>query len=133
MEKTLLRKLQLAELGMAKKFVAFCDEHDLRYYMLSGTFLGAVRHKGFIPWDDDMDFGMPREDYDRLLEMCQNKKVQFEAHNWFVDHADLNHYRYILRIEDPSITLQRSFAENDEISSAWIDILKYRSLFSCII
>lgn len=44
-----------------------CREHDLRYYCWAGTMLGAVRHKGFIPWDDDMDICMPRPDYDRLM------------------------------------------------------------------
>lgn len=47
-------------------FHDFCVEHQLRYYMLGGTMLGAVRHGGFIPWDDDIDVGMPREDFERL-------------------------------------------------------------------
>ncbi|MDE6475094.1 MAG: LicD family protein [Clostridia bacterium] len=54
---------------MAKVFHQFCVSHNLKYYMLGGTLLGAVRHGGFIPWDDDMDFGMPREDYEKMLSL----------------------------------------------------------------
>jgi len=50
-------------------FHAFCSEQGLTYYMLGGTMLGAYRHQGFIPWDDDIDVGMPREDYEKLLAM----------------------------------------------------------------
>ena len=115
------RKLQLTELEIAKKFVAFCDEHDLRYFMLGGTFLGAVRHKGFIPWDDDMDFGLFREDYDKLLKLCADGQVPFEAHNYFIDHNNL-HYRYYVHIEDRNIKVLRTFAQVEEISPVWIDV-----------
>ena len=52
-------------------FHQFCTDHRLRYYMLGGTMLGAVRHGGFIPWDDDIDVGMPREDFQRLEQLMR--------------------------------------------------------------
>lgn len=62
------RQVQGRLLEILKVIDRVCLEHGLTYYLLCGTMLGAVRHKGFIPWDDDADVGMPREDYDRLLK-----------------------------------------------------------------
>ncbi len=60
-------------LEMLKWYDRFCRENNLRYYALGGTLLGAVRHGGFIPWDDDIDVGMPRPDYDRLASIMGAK------------------------------------------------------------
>lgn len=65
-----LRQLQLTELELLDEFVRVCEKHGLQYYLIGGTLLGAVRHRGFIPWDDDVDVAMPREDYDRFAQLC---------------------------------------------------------------
>lgn len=65
-----MNEIQQIELELLKIFVAFCEKHNLKYFLVGGTALGAVRHGGFIPWDDDIDVGMPREDYDRFLELA---------------------------------------------------------------
>lgn len=62
-----VRELQKRLLGIVVDFDRVCREHQLRYYVTYGSMLGAVRHRGFIPWDDDIDLGMPRDDYDRLI------------------------------------------------------------------
>lgn len=69
MEKLGLREIQLAELEILKLFDRICREHNLRYTLAYGTLLGAVRHKGFIPWDDDIDVCMPRPDYEKFIEV----------------------------------------------------------------
>ncbi len=72
----LTKELQTHLLKMFKWFHEFCETHGLRYYALGGTMLGAARHKGFIPWDDDMDVGMPRKDYNELICLIGNKTEQ---------------------------------------------------------
>lgn len=62
-----LAALKAKELEIFKAFIAACKRLNVKYYLISGTLLGAVRHGGFIPWDDDIDVGMPREDYERFL------------------------------------------------------------------
>lgn len=60
-------------LNILKEFANFCDQHGLMYYLDAGTLIGAVRHKGFIPWDDDIDINMPQVDYDRFIALTKNK------------------------------------------------------------
>lgn len=65
-----LRALQLAELELLLEFQRLCQDLGLRFYLTAGTLLGAARHKGFIPWDDDIDVVMPRRDYDKLAHLA---------------------------------------------------------------
>ena len=64
-----LRKWQMKLLEILVYFRDFCDSHNLRFYLAGGTSIGAVRHHGFIPWDDDIDVQMPRDDYEKLLKI----------------------------------------------------------------
>ena len=65
-----LSKLQQQDLEILKIFVQICNDYNLKYFLVAGSMLGAVRHHGFIPWDDDIDVAMPRKDYDRFLEIA---------------------------------------------------------------
>ena len=60
------------ELDILLKFDAFCKEHNLRYYLTDGTLIGAIRHQGFIPWDDDIDVEMPRPDWLKLKDLFKD-------------------------------------------------------------
>lgn len=66
-----MNDIQFVLLEMIKWFHQFCVKNELRYYALGGTMLGALRHQGFIPWDDDLDIGMPRKDYQKLEELLK--------------------------------------------------------------
>ena len=69
-EPEVLKKLQVTEIEILIDFAKFCEEHQIDYFCCGGTLLGAVRHQGFIPWDDDIDLGMTREHYDRFLSLA---------------------------------------------------------------
>ena len=69
----LLRKLQLTQLITFLEIKRICDKHDIRYTPIGGTLIGVVRHNGFIPWDDDIDLGMLREDFDKFLSVAETE------------------------------------------------------------
>ena len=72
-EPSVLRKAQLIMLDMLIEFDALCKKYQLQYWLDSGSLLGAVRHQGFIPWDDDIDLSMPLEDYNKLLSLAEGE------------------------------------------------------------
>ena len=72
-----LDEIKNIELNLVQQFHDICQEQGLRYSLAYGTLLGAVRHKGFIPWDDDVDIIMPRPDYMKFLDYCLSHDIQF--------------------------------------------------------
>ncbi|MGL5434841.1 MAG: LicD family protein [Lachnospiraceae bacterium] len=68
-----LKQLQQVELEILKDFMDLCDRHGLVYFGIAGTGIGAVRHEGFIPWDDDIDVAMPRRDFERFLKYAKKE------------------------------------------------------------
>lgn len=68
-----LERLQKVELDILRDFMELCDRHGLTYFGIAGTGIGAKRHKGFIPWDDDIDVAMPRKDFDRFMELAKTE------------------------------------------------------------
>ena len=92
-----LTELQAKLLPMLAWYHRFCVENGLRYYLLGGTMLGAARHKGFIPWDDDIDVGMPRNDYEKFLRLTKKQTfgpfvvegIDTEAKDFFYGYAKI--------------------------------------------
>ena len=72
-----LRKIQIEILDVVSKF---CDDHEINYWLDGGTLIGAVRHKGYIPWDDDIDLGMLRPDYDKFMRLFNEHNTRYKFH-----------------------------------------------------
>ncbi len=87
-----LEKLQSIELDMLKVVDAFCREHEITYVLIAGTALGAARHQGFIPWDDDIDIAMMRDDFERFCALFEsNPPGGFSLHT----HNNTQHFPYM--------------------------------------
>ncbi len=84
----LLRRVQKIQLEMAFEVKRICDLRGIKYFLIGGTLLGAVRHKGFIPWDDDIDMGMLRDDYEKFIE-CAEKDLGegYRLQTWHNDEG----------------------------------------------
>lgn len=72
-EPEVLERLQGEILSILDDFLAICREHHLEYFGIAGTAIGAIRHRGFIPWDDDIDIAMPRRDFEKLLRLVERE------------------------------------------------------------
>ena len=90
------KRIWAVEIDLLEEFDKCCKKYNLKYFVTDGTFLGAIRHKGFIPWDDDIDVAMFREDYDKLLKIAPNffkDKYQFQSYktekSYYKLHAQL--------------------------------------------
>ena len=115
-----LRDLQLCEMDIVKDVVDICKRHNLQLYMIGGTFLGAVRHKGFIPWDDDVDLCFKRSDYDRFLEIAPKELKE----GYYLRHfeTDPTMPYYPAQVVDPSFEILDVSATVPKTRSAWIDL-----------
>jgi lipopolysaccharide cholinephosphotransferase len=92
-EKRILNSDEIKQrlLVLLKEIKEVCAEHNLKYYIIGGTLLGAARHKGFIPWDDDIDIHMPREDYNKLIELQKDGKLKNTLHAYELNKK----YKYL--------------------------------------
>lgn len=102
-----IREVQSMQLELMKRLHAFMQQNNIKYYLLAGSALGAARHQGFIPWDDDIDIGLFREDYERFIKMATSFDGDYEVVNYKngknCDYALTRIYFPDTYIEDPVI------------------------------
>lgn len=113
-------ELQEVIIGTLKTFHDFCKEHNLTYHLGGGTLLGAVRHKGIIPWDDDIDVDMPREDYEKFLTLAKRFPKPFQVKHFKNDNS---HTYPFVKIYQPDFRVQLISGGENISSYAWIDVL----------
>ena len=115
------RKLQMVQISIVEDIDRICHENGLTYYMIGGTLLGAVRHNGFIPWDDDIDLVMYRSDYNKLINILQREYSE----KYFVQtfYTDKQYTRYIAKIRLNGTKMVESYLEKNKAHSGiYVDI-----------
>ena len=116
-----MNDLQQVQLNILKEFIRVCKKHNLTYYLVGGTCLGAVRHKGFIPWDDDIDVGLPRKDYDKFIEL----QDEFKGTGLFIQtyKSDPKYIYNYAKLRDSRTTYIENYYKTIQINhGVWIDI-----------
>ncbi len=120
-EKELLEKIKEVQLELASVFVEICERHNLRYFLAYGTLLGAVRHNGFIPWDDDIDIMIPYPDLLKFEEYCKDELPK----GYFYQSVETDH-EYNLTIsrlcKDNTIMLEDRMANKNIHHGIFMDI-----------
>lgn len=117
-----LNEIQQVYLELLEEFDAVCRAHDLRYDLCGGSMLGAVRHKGYIPWDNDIDLSMPRPDYERLLALKLEGKLTMPAHRDLVSDRDETFPRHFARFVRHDVKRVADMAEDWDCPYIGIDI-----------
>lgn len=121
-----LRELQYLELEIAKEIKRICDANNIDYFIIGGTLLGAVRHGGFIPWDDDMDIGMTIENYYRFLELAPSQL----DHRFFLqtNATDPNYHNVFAKVRLNGTHMLEKVTEGMRIHNGiFVDIFPYDS------
>jgi len=100
-------------LDILKYFISVCEQNDLHYWLAAGTCLGALRHQGFIPWDDDLDVFMPREDYEKLWSLLGGKA---DSHYLLCRTTrEKNYHHRVMQIVDLETTFINTRCRNEDI------------------
>ena len=117
-----LEEVKKIEFNILSEFVSFCDTNNLMYYLGYGTLLGAIRHKGFIPWDDDIDVLMPRPDYDNFMKLTGYNPLKTNLETrLYRDCIHPNIYPFAKVVDTSTIVYEKGKAKKN-ISGLWIDI-----------
>ena len=115
--------LQDKMLDILKYLIAVCDQHHLRYWLAGGSCLGALRHEGFIPWDDDLDVYMPRGDYEKLWDLMGKGKTDGKF-KLCRTTENINYHHRVMQIVDLETTFIHSRNKDEDLEhGVYIDII----------
>ena len=115
-----LQEIQKIELNLLKEVDRICRDQGFRYFMVGGTLIGAVRHQGFIPWDDDIDISMPRPDYEAFIQYCMTNQTEFRL---LSNRNTENYWNLFSKVSDPRTKIIDSVIDGqDHDAGVSIDI-----------
>ena len=113
-----INELRQIQMGILDNVHRFCEAHGLTYFLSSGTLIGAVRHKGYIPWDDDIDIYMPRKDYEQFLQIYSDETGRYRAIN---PKTEQHYYYTFAKVVDQKTRMVEKETEGYEIG-VYMDI-----------
>lgn len=116
------RKLQENLKEILKVVIKIADCNNIQYYLVNGTLLGAVRHNGFIPWDDDIDIAIYHSDYAKFLECMKRELPPYMYVTPLYDPTDKKNTMFCVRVYDKRISLNVSDSESEEMTYPWVDV-----------
>ncbi len=123
-----MEKLKKVELEILLEFDRICKMNDIKYQLFAGTLLGAVRHKGFIPWDDDIDVCMLRKDYNRFIEVCKRDLgIEYFLQHYNIDQYSI--YNFIRLRKNKTMAFQESWTDLDMHKGIFIDVFPMDNIF----
>ena len=123
MRKIELQELQKIELDMVKYLDCICRENQIKYFIVTGTLLGAVRHQGFIPWDDDIDVAMPRKDFEKFLNIMEQDKGYYKVE--YYTNTSKYGYPFPKMIDTRTTLIDKKMGNGEERIGVYIDIFLY--------
>ena len=125
-----LRDAQMIMVNILKEIDKICTKHNLKYFLDAGTLIGAVRHKGFIPWDDDVDIGMPREDYKKFLEIAQKEFPDYLFLQTFETDKYYDIYQVPSKVRDNrTLIFEENVPKNEKMNNGlFVDVFPFDSL-----
>jgi lipopolysaccharide cholinephosphotransferase len=124
-EPSQIAKMKTRTFGVLCSIRALCERHDIRYFIVGGTLLGAIRHGGFIPWDDDVDVAMPRDDYERFLTLANELPTPVKLSHARLDDGQV--YPFVQVYDDSTRVVMDYVAPYSR--GAWVDVFPIDGMF----
>ena len=119
-----MQKLHSCHLILAEEIKRICDKHNIRYFIVAGTLLGAIRHGGFIPWDDDMDIAMLRPDYERFIEVAKTElSEKFFLQSFETDESYAMPFAKLML--NGTVLMERNTSKNTTHKGIYVDIFPF--------
>ena len=118
-----LQEIKDTELNILLEFAKICEKNHMTFYLCGGSLLGAVRHKGFIPWDDDIDICMTRPEYERLAQLARDRKLDKPDWLEIVCYENGTSRFPFIKILDKRTRVRNEFFKDSDYDNVWVDLL----------